>query len=320
MKAGIEKLCAYPCSMALSTAQLCAARGGDPAYLRDSLIVHERSLNPTWEDPVTMGVNAAKPMLTAEDIERIELLIVATESGVDQEKSMSTWIHRHLGLKANCRNFEIKHACYAGTAALQMALGWISSGLAGDAKALIITTDQSRTHLGEPHEYVLGAGAAALLVSQAPRILEIEMGCAGYWTHDVADLMRPTSRFEIGSGDLSVACYLDALEGAFDHYVRRAGAIDFATHFERLIYHAPFGGITFLAHKLLLGGDCDKEFARRDFARRAAPALRYARRMGSTYASSNFIALLALLDADSELSAGGRIGFFSYGSGCAAEF
>jgi hydroxymethylglutaryl-CoA synthase len=320
MKAGIEKLRVYPCSMALSIDQLCAARGGIPGHVRDKLMMDERSLNPTWEDPVTMAVNAAKPMLTPEDLERIELLIVGTESGLDQEKSITTWIHRYLGLKPNCRNFELKHACYGGTAALQMALGWIASGQAGEAKALIVTTDQSRMHLGEAYEYVLGAGAAALLVSQAPRVLEIEPGRAGYWTQDVSDLMRPTSRVEAGGGELSVACYLDALEGAFDHYQRRAGGIDFATHFKRIIYHAPFGGLTLLAHKALLGDTLDKESARRDFERRSARALNYVRRMGSTYSSSNFIALLALLDADPELSAGDRLGIFSYGSGCCAEF
>lgn len=320
MKVGIEKLRAYPCSMALSIADLCAARGADPNHARSNMMLDERSLNPTWEDPVTMAVNAAKPMLTPEDIERIELLIVGTESGVDQEKSMTTWIHRHLGLKPNCRNFEMKHACYAGTGALQMAVGWIASGLAGDAKALIITTDQSRMHFGETYELVFGAGAAAVLVSSMPRVLEIELGRSGYWTHDVPDLMRPTSRVEAGSGDLSIACYLDALDGAFDHYQQRGGGIDAATHFQRIIYHAPFGGLTLLAHKALLGDTLDKESARRDFERRSAPALRYGRRMGSTFSSSNFISLLALLDADSELHAGNRVGIFSYGSGCCAEF
>lgn len=320
MKTGIEKLRVYPCSLMVSLDELCTARGGDSAQVRDKMMIDERSLNPTWEDPVTMAVNAAKPLLTSQDIERIELLIVATESGLDQEKSISTWIHRYLGLKPNCRNFEVKHACYAGTAALRMAANWIASGEAGEAKALVITTDQSRMHLGEAYEYVLGAGAAAVLVSSAPRILELEPGRSGFWTEDVSDLMRPTSRVEAGAGDLSIACYLDALEGAFDHFQCRVGGIDFATHFQRVIYHAPFGGLTLLAHKALLGETFDKEAARRDFDRRSAPALNHVRRMGSTYSSSNFIGLLGLLDSDSGWSAGDRVGIFSYGSGCCAEF
>lgn len=320
MSPGIEKLRIYPCSMALRLDRLCAARGGDPAYLRDSLMVQERAVNPPWEDPVTMAVNAAGPMLTDDDRERIELLIVGTESGVDQEKSISTWIHRHLGLKQSCRNFEIKHACYAATAGLQMALSWLGSGQARGAKALIIGTDQSLMHLNEPYEYVLGAGAAAVLVSQTPDLLEIEPGMNGYWTQDVADLMRPTSRIEAGDRELSLACYLDALEGAYAHYRKRAGDIDVVDHFQRLIFHMPFAGMAFLAHKTLLGDRLDRSAAREDFERRTAPGLRYSRRMGATYGSSTFVALQALLEGDPDLRAGDRIGIFSYGSGACAEF
>jgi 3-hydroxy-3-methylglutaryl CoA synthase len=163
---GIEKLRVYPCSMALDLAELCAARGHDPADIRDTMMIDQRSVNAPYEDPVTMAVNAANAMLSDDDRRSIELLIVGTESGVDQEKPISTWVHRYLGLTAHCRNFELKHACYSGTAGLGMAANWIASGMAGEAKALVITTDQSRMHLGKPYEFVMGAGAAAVLVSR----------------------------------------------------------------------------------------------------------------------------------------------------------
>jgi outer membrane protein assembly factor BamB len=87
-----------------------------------------------------MAVNAARAMLTDEDRSRIELLIVGSESGVDSEKPMSTWVQRYLGLTPHCRNFEVKHACYGGTAGLRMALGWVASGMAHGAKAPVIST------------------------------------------------------------------------------------------------------------------------------------------------------------------------------------
>ena len=118
------------CSLALEMARLCAARGHDLADIRDTMMIDERALNPVWEDPVTMAVNAANLVLTEADREQIELLIVASESGVDQEKPLSTWVHRYLRLTPHCRNFEVKHACYGGTAGLHMALNWVASGLA----------------------------------------------------------------------------------------------------------------------------------------------------------------------------------------------
>src|SRR5947209_6009049 len=111
--------------MALDMATLCAARSHDLAEIRDVMLIEQRSVNPPYEDPVTMAVNAAHPMLTEDDRRAIELLIVATESSVDQEKAMSTWVHRYLRLGPHCRTFELKHACYGGTAGLQMALCWL---------------------------------------------------------------------------------------------------------------------------------------------------------------------------------------------------
>ena len=180
MPFGIEKIGIYPTSFALDMKRLCEARKHDIADIRDTMMIDERSVNPAWEDPVTMAVNAANRMLTDEDRANIELLIVASESGVDQEKPMSTWVQRYLGLSPNVRNFELKHACYGGTVGLRMALGWIASGMARGKKALVISTDQSRMHLHMPWEFVMGAGSAALLVSDNPALLEVELDKSGY--------------------------------------------------------------------------------------------------------------------------------------------
>src|SRR5512143_1049116 len=45
------------------------------------------------------------------------------------------------GLPSNIRNFEVKHACYSGTAALGCALDWVRSGAARGKKALILAAD-----------------------------------------------------------------------------------------------------------------------------------------------------------------------------------
>ena len=111
-----------------------------------------------FEDVVTLAVNAAMPMLTAADREAIRLLIVATESSPDQEKPVSSWVHHFLGLRSDCRNFEVKHACYGATGALQVAIGWLMSAADPGAKALIINADHALIGLDGPQEPVLGAG------------------------------------------------------------------------------------------------------------------------------------------------------------------
>ncbi len=321
MNVGIEKLRAYPGSLSLSMAALCEARGRELGDIRDTMMVDERSLNAPWEDPVTMAVNAALPMLSDRDRESIGLLIVASESGVDQEKPLSTWVQRYLGLSSRVRNIEVKHACYGATAGLQLAASWIASGASPGETALVINTDQSRTHFGKPYEFVMGAAAVAVLVSARPRVLEIELGACGIHTNEVSDLTRPTPHVETGNSETSLLSYLDGLEGAFDDYFRRRPAAeDLDAYFQRLVYHLPFAGMGLVAHRAVLRRmGRSRSAANAHFAERCAASPTHARRMGGTYGSSTFLALMAMLDNDTGIAAGDRIGVFSYGSGSCAE-
>jgi len=320
---GIEKIGVYPCSLALPMRVLCEARGRDAADIRDAMMIDERSVNPLWEDPVTMAVNAANSILTEEDRRQVELLVVASESGVDYEKPLSTWVQRNAGLGSNCRNFEIKHACYGGTAALQMAAYWLASGFSRDGKALIVATDQSRPHFGKPWEFVMGAGSAAVLLSNQPRILELELGKNGYWTNEISDLIRPTGKVETGNSETSLVSYLDALDAAFDHFLCRVPeASDYDGYFQRHVYHMPFGGMAWRAHKALLrrSQPVSTKEAWANFQRKGLAALQHIRRMGATYSSSTFIGLVGLIEGTLDMQAGERVSMFSYGSGCCAEF
>jgi hydroxymethylglutaryl-CoA synthase len=319
---GIERIGVYPCSLSLSLPELCAARGREPGEICKPMMLAERSLNPLWEDPVTMAVNAANGILTADDRRRVELLVVASESGVDHEKPISTWVQRYAGLGANCRNFEIKHACYGGTAGLQMAASWLAAGAPAGAKALVVGTDQSRPHFGKPWEFVLGAGSAAVLLSNEPSLLAIEPGRCGYWTTEISDLTRPTSTVETGNSETSLVSYLDALEGAYEHFVARVPeATGFDDYFRWHVYHMPFGGMAWRAHKAILraAAAVSTADAWASFERTGASAVRYAQRMGATYSSSTFVGLLGLVDG-SDVASGDRVSVFSYGSGCCAEF
>src|SRR5258706_270680 len=277
-RVGIEKLRVYPCSLALGMRALCEARGRDFAEFQSNMMIDERSLNVPGEDPVTMAVNAAKPMLTDADRGRVGLVIVASESGVYQEKPMSTWVQRYLDLPSNVRNFEVKHACYGATASLQLAASWIASGAAQGRTALVINTDESRMHLGAPWEFVLGAGAAALLISDNPRVFEIEHGVSGVHTYEVSDLTRPTPHVETGNSETSLLSYLDGLEGALDDFLRRCPeAEDLDAYFKRNVYHLPFGGMGYRAHRALLRrrGITGKRETWEDFSRKSLASLRY---------------------------------------------
>src|SRR5260370_39677782 len=89
---GIEALGIY-CGLArLPALTLIEGRGLDAGRLAN-IDMDERSVALPFEDPVTHAVNAARPVVDAlspEQRDRIEILITATESGVDYSKSVAS--------------------------------------------------------------------------------------------------------------------------------------------------------------------------------------------------------------------------------------
>lgn len=319
---GIDALGVYPCALALDIGDLCAARGLDAANFRTRLFCDERSVMGPFEDVVTLAVNAAQPLLTAADRAAIRLLVVATESAPDQEKPVSSWVHHFLGLRPDCRNFEVKHACYGATGAMQLAAGWLASGVDPGAKALVINADHALMHLGGAEEAVLGAAGVAVLLSHEPRVAALDLGWHGVYAHEVADIFRPAPGVETGDADESLLSYLDGVELAYDAYVARVGGpIDFDTFFGANIYHVPFGGLSQRAHLRLARRELGltKAAAEAHWARKSQASLTYNRRTGGVYGGATFLALAGLVE-HGHVGAGDRVGMYSYGSGSCAEF
>jgi len=331
--AGIEALNVFAGSAFLDLATLAAHRGLERNRF-DNLLMTQKTVALPCEDPVTYAVNAARPLidaLSSQEKDRIELLITCTESGIDFSKSISSYVHHHLGLNRNCRMFEIKQACYSGTAGLQMAVSFVLSQVSPGAKALVVTTDLSRTAVhrdadegsqdwsfAEPSG---GAGAVAMLVSDRPRIFEVDVGANGYYGHEIMDTCRPTVDSEAGDVDLSLLSYLDCCEASFREYASRVAGADYRTSFDYLIFHTPFGGLVKGAHRTMMRKILQAKPAEieSDFERRVAPGLRYCQRVGNIMGGTLFLALASAIDHGDYASAR-RIGCFSYGSGCCSEF
>lgn len=322
MAVGIESINAYVGRASLGVRDLFAARGLDMARL-GNLMMERKSVNLPNEDPVTNGVNAARPLVEAlapAERDAIELVVVGTESGLDFGKPISTYIHEYLGLSRRCRSFEVKHACYGGTAALQTAAA-IVAGRPG-ARALVIATDAAsvaaRDTYWEPSQ---GAGAVAMIVGDRPDVLDLDPGANGFHSHEVMDTLRPRPDLEAGSSDLSVLSYMNCLEETWRDYSARVGGADLVDSFGHLVLHTPFAGMVRGAHRTLLRrhkraapADID-----RDFDARVAVSLRFCQQVGNVYSAALYLALCSLLSSVS-LGRPERIGLFSYGSGCASEF
>ncbi len=280
-----------------------------------------RSVVPPFEDPVTLAVNSADPLVRAAGRESFGLLLVATETALDYGIPISTHVHQGLGLSTSCRHVELKNACYAGVTALQLAAAWVRSGIARGRRALVVTTDLAGRRPHHPAEMTSGEGSVAIVVSSDPRVLNLDPveGCAA---DDVRDLRRPRPLQEAGDPLRSVSAYLDMLDLAWEQYRNQAGPVRFEQHFRYMAFHTPLVWLVQQAHRALMQGDkpdaSDADVSA-SFERMVRPSLTYTRLVGNTYSGCVFLSLIGILDSLAEGDAGERIGMFSYGSGALAE-
>jgi polyketide biosynthesis 3-hydroxy-3-methylglutaryl-CoA synthase-like enzyme PksG len=330
---GIEAINVFGGSAYLDVEKLARHRKLDMTRFTN-LLMKQKTVALPYEDPITFGVNAAKPLIDAlspEEKDRIELVISCTESSFDFGKSMSTYFHKLLGLNRNCRLFELKNACYSGVAGLQMAINFILSETSPGAKALVIATDVSRFMVVEGGDALTedwsfaepsgGAGAVAMIVSNAPYVFQVDVGASGYYGYEVMDTCRPVPDSDAGDADLSLLSYLDCCEGSFREYQKRVDGADFASSFGYLAMHTPFGGMVRGAHRDMMRKmvKAKPKEIEADFELRMMPGLTFCQRVGNIMGATTTLALVSTIEhGDFELPQ--RVGIFSYGSGCCSEF
>ncbi|MCP4626146.1 MAG: hydroxymethylglutaryl-CoA synthase family protein [bacterium] len=330
---GIEAMNVFAGTAYLGVEELAAYRELDNQRF-GNLMMKEKTVALPYEDPVTFGVNAAKPIidsLSEQEKDRVELLITCTESAIDFGKSLSTYIHDHLGLNRNCRLFELKNACYSGTAGFQMGINFILSQTSPGAKALVVSSDILRFMVVEGGEALTedwsyaepssGAGAVAMLIGESPYLFQADTGANGYYGYEVMDTCRPAPDSEAGDSDLSMLSYLDCCEQSFIEYCKRVTGVDYWDTFQYLAFHTPFGGMIKGAHRTMMRklAKADSSEIEEDFDRRVMPGLIYCRRVGNIMGGTVFLSLASIID-NGIFDSPKRIGCFSYGSGCCSEF
>lgn len=333
MTAGISSISVYVPPLYLSHDDLADARGVPRDKFKFGLGNHNMAIVPPWDDTVTMAANAAEMAIEAAEIDKddIGLLIVSTETGVDQSKPVSSFIHGLLGVGPRTRVYEIKHACYGGTVAIMNAINWVKSQHHHGKKALVITSDIAKYGLGSVGEPTQGAGAIAFILSDKTEFIHFLPELNAFYSKDVYDFWRPNgSSTPFVDGKYSIECYLDALEFCTkdlqDNLMRQTGKnlLDFVEYF---LYHLPFTKMVKKAHMRMLSTltpDASEEqiSALYDgmFEEKIEPSLLGAREVGNIYTGSVYMSLLSLLEKKREDMKDKNIGLFSYGSGCGAEF
>ena len=317
MKIGIDLISFHTPSYVLDLRTLAEKRGVDPDKFVIGIGQERMAVVPPDQDIVTLAANAALPLLDKAGRDNIELLIFATESGVDQSKAAACFCQGLLQLPSNCRCIEVKEACYGATASLRMAAAMVAAR--PHTRALVLAADIARYDLASPGEPTQGAGAVAMLVSAHPRVLALDPE-AGFYTEDIMDFWRPNYRDEaLVDGKYSTRMYLTTLLEAWKNYHAASGRALLADH-AHFCFHLPFTKIAYKSFERLCKAEGVALPPKEEQDRLLEPALLYTRQTGNTYAACVYEALASLLDNASGSLDHRRIGLFSYGSGCMAEF
>ncbi len=314
MKIGIDKIGFYTPPTFVDMVELAEARDVDPNKYLIGIGQEKMSIATKNYDVVAMAATAADNILTDEDKEKIDMILFATETGIDQSKSGATWVHDLVGIQPFARSVELKQACYSATAGLQLAMGHIA--LHPESKVLVLATDIAKYGLNTGGEPTQGAGAVAMLLSANPRILEIEKESTAY-TKDIDDFWRPNySEFAFVDGKYSNEAYLSTLTASWNRYKAQYQAQ--LSDFEALLFHVPY---TKMGRKALqaLEDEMDEAGTTR-FDSYYETAIKYNKTVGNIYTGSLYLSLISLLEQGEELPADARLGMFSYGSGAVGEF
>ena len=314
MKIGIDKIGFAMPKYFLDIRDLAAARGIEPDKFTKGLLQLEMSIPPVSQDIVTLGAQAAFEILDKEDLEKIDMIIVGTESGIDQSKASSVFIHGLLDIQPFVRAIEVKEACYGATAALDFAKNHVMNN--PESRVLVIASDIAKYGIKSSGESTQGAGSCAMLITSNPRILELNNDNVCL-TRDVMDFWRPNySQYAFVEGKFSTEQYLGCLTTTWDKYLEKNNKQ--LSDFDAICLHLPYPKLGLKGLNTLLETEAD-DAIKEKLSERFTESILYSQRVGNIYTGSLFLGLLSLLENSTNLNPGDKIALYSYGSGAVAE-
>ncbi|EGL49523.1 hydroxymethylglutaryl-CoA synthase [Streptococcus dysgalactiae] len=314
MKIGIDKIGFATSQYVLKLDDLALARQTDPAKFSQGLLIEALSVTPVTEDIVTLAASAADQILTDEDKATIDMVILATESSVDQSKAAAIYVHHLMGIQPFARSFEVKEACYSATAALDYAKLHVAAK--PESRVLVIASDIAKYGIDSAGESTQGAGSIAMLITANPRILELHQDNVAQ-TRNIMDFWRPNySTTPFVNGVYSTKQYLDSLETTWQAYQDKTGAQ--LTDFAAFCFHLPFPKLALKGLNKMMDESLPVEH-KEHLLENFQASITYSKQIGNIYTGSLYLGLLSLLENSKTLQAGDRIGLFSYGSGAVSE-
>ena len=264
------------------------------------------------------------------------------------------------GAMKHCDAADFTFACISGVDAFLSTVDWVGGD--DRRIGIVVSTDVAKYPLGSPGEYTQGAGAVAVLVKSNPALIALDksVGVACQCEHDFFKPLREIEDYEhlnenslnekrdwkvfdetpIYDGQFSNECYANRLNEAFGHFKEQSPEFDLQ-NWARIAFHLPYA---FHAKRVfteiyaqetnpsLLKEAEDRKLVLKTLSKsdeykafvqeKLEKGQRASSMIGNMYTASIWMALMSILSADREDSAGlenEQIGFCAYGSGSKAK-
>ena len=364
---GIEAASFHVPSLYLEIKDLAEKRNIEPAKLEKGLGLHKMAFPDVHEDAATFAAEALLKLikdnqLNPKDISRIYL---GTESAIDAAKPTATFamqmveavLEKDFGKRCfkNCDVVDMTFACVGAVDALQNCVDFCRAN--PGKKAVVIASDYAKYELASSGEYTQGGGAVALLLSDNPRLLEIE-NTYGVATESVFDFFKPRrnalksdlssatefmpDKIEIFTdepvfdGQYSNQCYQDRIREAYEHYKEQTGIEKPYENWRHLIFHLPYAfhgkrvfteiyssenGLSYQSSEEQKAVAKSEDYLK-FINEKIEPSQRASSEVGNMYTASIFMALLSAMQVsydENENLEDQKIGFLAYGSGSKAK-
>jgi hydroxymethylglutaryl-CoA synthase len=144
--------------------------------LKNVLLLTERAVLQPDEDTITLSIEASRQALRRAGVDRdkIEALYLGTCTDPYDSRPSATIIAEAIGIPNQLMCADIQFAGKSGTAALQVCLGLVGSGMIEYGLAIGADTMNRHSAPGDWSEYSGSAGAVALVVGKEKPIVEVE--------------------------------------------------------------------------------------------------------------------------------------------------
>ncbi len=302
--AGIAGYGVYIPLYRIKTEEIANVWGRDVDSVKNGLMIIEKSVPNMDEDTVTMSIESSLNAIRHAGInpKDIGAIYSGSESPAYAVKPNITMIGNSIGMSANYTGADVEFACKAGTAAVQMVMGLVKSGMV--KYGLAIGADAAEYSVENVGDQSTGAGSAAFILSNDKKDIIANIEETLSYTSDVPDFWRrPQVRYPTHSERFTgEPAYFKHTIIATNLLMEKAGIK--VSDVDHAVFHTPNGKFPSRVAKML------------GFTNEQVNAGFVVDKIGNTYSAASLIGLASVLDI---AKPGQSIIVTSFGSGAGSD-